>query len=311
MVPVDSLDAAEAITSLQQMFTRGGGVFCEGGFGRVAEAYCEAVRRNGGSVLMGTRTERILVEDGRVTGVETRKGTMRAPIVISNAGLQPTVLKLVGEEHFDKGYVNYVKDLVPSYSLLGHRYFLSGPVTDRPYGVVFSNQSPWSLERFNLARRGEASREGVLYYEVPANYDPGAAPEGKQMLMTGSYCPPDPELSQEEIQAWADAGEEILFGAFPEIEGLIEAKELYTTRAVSKATRDSVVPGAGGETIGLGQIAGQCGAQKPSITAPIGGLFYVGCDAGGTGVGTQQAIESGIHVANAVHRYHHLRLATR
>ena len=35
MVPVDSLDAAEAITSLQQMFTRGGGVFCEGGFGRV------------------------------------------------------------------------------------------------------------------------------------------------------------------------------------------------------------------------------------------------------------------------------------
>ena len=95
------------------------------------------------------------------------------------------------------------------------------------------------------------------------------------------------------------------------MERLIEAKELYTTRAVSSATRDSVVPGAGGETIGLGQIAGQCGAQKPSITAPIGGLFYVGCDAGGTGVGTQQAIESGINVADAVHRYHHLRLATR
>jgi len=311
MVPVDSLDAAEAITSLQQMFTRGGGVFCEGGFGRVAEAYCEAVRRNGGSVLMGTRTEKILVEGGRVAGVETRKGTMRAPLVISNAGIQPTVLKLVGEEHFDKSYVNYIRDLVPSFSLLGHRYFLRGPVTDRPYGVVFSNQSPWSLERFNLARKGEASREGVLYYEVPANYDPGAAPEGKQMLMTGSFCPPDPELSQEEIQAWAEAGEEILFGAFPEMEGLIEAKELYTTRSVSNATRDSVVPGAGGETIGLGQIAGQCGAQKPRVTAPIGGLFYVGCDAGGTGVGTQQAIESGIHVADAVHRVHHLRLATR
>jgi prolycopene isomerase len=100
MVPVDSLDAAEAITSLQQMFTRGGGVFCEGGFGRVAEAYCEAVRRNGGSVLMGTRTEKILVEGGRVTGVETKQGTFEAPIVVSNAGIQPTVLKLVGEEHF-------------------------------------------------------------------------------------------------------------------------------------------------------------------------------------------------------------------
>jgi phytoene dehydrogenase-like protein len=216
----------------------------------------------------------------------------------------------VGEEHFDKSYANYVRELVPSYSLLGHRYFLSAPVTDRPYGVVFSNDSPWSLERFNLAREDKASREGVLYYEVPANYDPSAAPEGKQMLMTGSFCPPDPELSEEETQAWADAGEEILFGAFPEMEGLIEAKELYTTRSVSNATRDSAVPGAGGETIGLGQIAGQCGALKPSITAPIGGLFYVGCDAGGTGVGTQQAIKSGIVVAEAVHRHHHLRRAT-
>lgn len=309
MVPVDSLDAAEAIASLQQMFTRGGGVFCEGGFGRVAEACCEAVRRNGGSVLMGTRTEKILVEDGRVTGVQTQRDTFEAPIVISNAGIQPTVLKLVGEGHFDKSYANYVKELVPSYSLLGYRYFLSRPVTDRPYGVVFSSDSPWSLERFNLAREGKASKEGVLYYEVPANYDPHAAPEGKQMLMTGSYCPSDPELSKEEIQAWADAGEETLFGAFPELEGLIESKELYTARSVSNATRDSVVPGAGGETIGLGQIAGQCGAQKPAIKAPIGGLFYVGCDAGGTGVGTQQAIESGINVAAAVHRHHHLRRA--
>jgi prolycopene isomerase len=310
MVPVDSLDAAEAIRSLQHMFTRGGGVFCQGGFGRVAEAYCEAVRRNGSEVLMSARTEKILVEDGRVTGITTDKGSFRAPIVISNAGIQPTVLKLVGEEHFDKSYVNYVRDLVPSYSLLGHRYFLRKPVTDAPYGVIFSNESPWSLSRFNLAREGKASREGVVYYEVPANYDSDAAPEGKQMLMTGSFCPPSPDLSPEETKAWADAGEEVLFKAFPELEGLIESKELYTTRSVSNATRDSAVPGAGGETIGLGQIVGQCGDDKPSIRAPISGLFFVGCDAGGTGVGTQQAIESGMNVAAAVERHHHLHRAT-
>jgi hypothetical protein len=57
----------------------------------------------------------------------------------------------------------------------------------------------------------------------------------------------------------------------------------------------------------LGQIVGQCGDMKPSFRAPIGGLFYVGTDAGGTGIGTQQAIESGMNVADAVERYHHLR----
>ncbi len=66
---------------------------------------------------------------------------------------------------------------------------LSGPVTDKPYGVVFSNTSPWSRERLEQAERGEASREGVLYYEVPANYDPDAAPPGKQMMLTGSFSP--------------------------------------------------------------------------------------------------------------------------
>ncbi|MCP4037873.1 MAG: NAD(P)/FAD-dependent oxidoreductase, partial [bacterium] len=311
MVPVDSLDAAEAIASLQAMFLRGGGVFCRGGFGRVAEAYTEAVRRNSGDVLMGTRVHQILVEDGRVRGIETEQGTFEAPIVISNAGLQPTVLKLVGEDHFDKSYVSYVKDLVPSYSLIGHRYFLSRPVTDAPFGVVFSDTSPWSMKRFSEAREGEASREGVLYYEVPSNYDPNAAPEGKSIMMTGSFCPPDPEVDKAELEAWAREGEQTLFAAFPELEACIESKDFYTTRSVSNATRDQVLPGIGGETIGLGQIVGQCGQDKPSTNAPIRGLYYVGADAGGTGVGTQQAIESGMNVAKEVARYHELARSIR
>jgi prolycopene isomerase len=309
MAPPDCVEAAEMIACLQDMFLRNGGVFSEGGFGRVAEAYCEAVRRNGGDVLMRTRVDEISIEDGKVTGIVTSKGTFKAPIVISNAGLQPTVLNLVGEEHFDKSYVNYVKDLIPSWALLGYRYYLKKPITDAPYGVVFSDDSPWSLERFNRAKEGEASREGVLYFEVPSNYDPTAAPEGKQVFMTGSFCPANPKMSKEEINAWANAGEEILFKAFPELEGAIEDKSRYTTSDVSNLTRDSTVPGAGGETIGLAQIVGQCGPTKPSIKAPIRGLYFVGADAGGTGVGTQQAIESGINVADAVEHYHQLRKA--
>ena len=307
MVPVDKLDAAEAITCLQGVFIRGGGVFCEGGFGKVAEAYCEAVRRYGGDVMMGTRVHRVIVEDGKVAGIDTDKGQFKAPIVISNAGLQPTVLKLVGEEHFDQDFTQRVRELVPSHALIGYRYFLSKPVTDAPFGVVFSNDSPWTERRLDDAAQGRGSREGVLYFEVPANYDPNAAPEGKQMLMTGCFCPPDPALSKEELRAWASAGEEALFGVFPELEAAIESKDFYTTRNVSAATRDSVVAGAGGETIGLAQIVGQCGASKPSIQAPVEGLFFVGCDAGGVGVGTQQAIDSGIKVADAVAQYHQQR----
>jgi prolycopene isomerase len=217
------------------------------------------------------------------------------------------VLKLVGEEHFDEDFTKRVRELEPSYSLIGYRYFLSKPVTDAPFGVVFSDDGPWTQKRLDEAAEGKGSREGVLYFEVPSNYDPNAAPEGKQMLMTGCFCPPDPDLSKEELLAWASAGEEAAFGVFPELEAAIESKDFYTTRNVSSATRDSAVAGAGGETIGLAQIVGQCGSTKPSIKAPVEGLFFVGTDAGGVGVGTQQAIDSGMNVADAVEQYYRQR----
>jgi phytoene dehydrogenase-like protein len=233
--------------------------------------------------------------------VETDDGRVyKSSTIISNAGIQPTVLLLAGEDHFDGVYVGKIKKLMPSHSLLGYRYFLSEPVIEGAFGVVFSDTSPWTKQRFEDAHAGKASREGVLYIEVPSNYDTGHAPEGKQLVITGSFCPADPKMSKEDIKAWADAGEEILFRVHPELERKIEEKFLYTTKSVANATRDSAVPGAGGETIGIAQIVGQTGKTKPSIKTPVEGLWVVGCDAGAPGVGTQQAINSGYVVAEAV-----------
>jgi len=310
MVPVDSLSGAEAVKSLQDIFLRSGGLFCQGGFGALAEAYCEAVRENGGKVLTRADVEKILVEGGKVTGVVTDRGTFQAPIVISNAGLQPTVLKLVGEEHFDRGFVNRVKDLVPSVGMMGTRYFLDRKVIDVPYGVIFSDRTPWSMERYQRARTGEGPKQGVVFFEVPANYDPHAAPAGKQMVMTGYWCPPDPKMSEKEKKAWQEAGEKIMLDAYPDLEKHIEFKEAYTPTHVCNLTRDQVLPGQGGECIGLGQLMGQCARTKPSVKAPVRGLFFVGCDAGGYGVGTQQAVDSAIKVADLVLRYDRMRRAT-
>jgi prolycopene isomerase len=103
---------------------------------------------------------------------------------------------------------------------------------------------------------------------------------------------------------WWDKCDEIMFRVFPDLPGHIERREPYSVRDVSLLTRDRVLPGQGGECIGLGQVVGQGGRKKPSISAPIRGLFFAGCDAGGYGVGTQQATESGLRVANAVEKHH-------
>jgi phytoene dehydrogenase-like protein len=306
VIPVDALAASEAVRTIQDMILRSGGLFCQGGIGRVAEAYAEAVESNGSKVIMRSRVKKITVEKGRVTGVVTEKGSFKAPIVISNAGIQPTVLKLVGEEHFDQGYVNYVKELVPSMGFMGARYFLSKKVTDAAYGVIFSNETPWSLERFIKAKSGDFPKEFVVYYECPTNYDPHAAPRGKHILMTGFWCSADPQMTAAQKKKWWDKGEEIIFKVFSNMPKYIEAKEGYSTREVSALARDQVLPGQGGECIGIGQIVGQCAKYKPSAKSPIQGLFYVGTDAGGYGVGVHQAVDSGINVANMVYRYHQM-----
>ena len=107
-----------------------------------------------------------------------------------------------------------------------------------------------------------------------------------------------------------ERGERIMLEAFPELEKHVEYKESYTPAHVCSLTRDQVLPGQGGECMGLGQFVNQCARYKPSVQAPVCGLYHVGCDAGGSGVGTQQAAKSGMKVADLVLRYHRMKNAS-
>jgi phytoene dehydrogenase-like protein len=302
--PADVVAASEAIRVLQMIFLRSGGLFAKGGIGRVAETYAAAVEENGGKYLTRARVQKILVENGAVTGVATEEGTFLAPIVVSNVGIQPTVLKLVGEEHFDDGYLAYVKSLVPSWGLPGVRYFLDQKVIQQPFGTIFSTDSYWTVEKFDRAAGGEMPEDIAVLYEVPSNYDENAAPEGKQIVLVSVWGPADGEATDEQMEPWWQKCDEIMFRVFPDLPEHIERRETYSVRDVSRLTRDRVLPNQGGECIGLGQVLGQGGRKKPSVSAPLRGLFFVGCDAGGYGVGTQQATESGLNVADAVEKHH-------
>jgi len=305
VAPIDLVAASEAIRTHQDFARGGAGRYSSGGYGRVAEVFAQAVEKHGGRVLMKTRVERIMVEEGVVSGVVTDQGTFRAPIVISNAGIQPTVLSLVGEEHFDEGYVAYVKGLQPSWGLMGIRYFLNRPVFERGMYVAFSDDSYMDTERFRKAKEGDLPEDALLFIVVPSLYDSTLAPEGKQCALVATVCSPDPEAPDAEL--WWNKMEETLFKIWPGAERAIESKERYSTYHVSALTRDHVLSGQGGECIGLGQIVGQCGRHKPSARAPIRGLYYVGCDAGGYGCGTHQAVDSGVNVAAMVERDHRIK----
>ena len=305
--PMDLVSASEYIRMLQDIVANGGGCYPAGGLGHVVDVITQAIKANGGEVQTRARVERITVKEGKVTSVVTKDGEFKAPIVVSDAGIQPTVLKLVGEKHFDQSYVNYVKDLVPGWGFTGQRYFLNKPVLQFDQCSVYTDDSSLDMDRFLKVKAGQIPDDLSIWGIVTSNYDPQMAPKGKQILIAGTVCSPNPEAT--EIKMLWDKVDQTLFKLWPEMVPVIEAKEYAGPAEVSTLSRDHVLPGQGGEAVGMGQIVGQCGRYKSSPKSPIRGLFYVGCDAGGVLMGTHQATDSGIKVAGMVFHYHRMRQA--
>ena len=132
-------------------------------------------------------------------------------------------------------------------------------------------------------------------------FDDNAAPEGKQVLVSGTVCSANPDAK--EIEALWKKMDEQVQQIFPEIWEATERKEYTGPREISNLTRDSVVPGGGDECVGLAQIVGQCGADKPKSELPIRGLYVVGADAGAAGMGTHQSGLSGTYAASKIQFY--------
>jgi phytoene dehydrogenase-like protein len=295
--------AMSEIARVMQAFAGRTTGYPRGGYGRIIEDVLDVFRANGGELRTKARVERIAVEEGRVTGVACEDGIFRAPIVVSNAGMQPTVLKLVGEEHFDKSYVGYVKDMPPSLGFTCIRYLFDKPVMEHGVYVATTEDSYLDLERLDRMRDGIIPDDISLDGVVAAHFDPEMAPEGKQMLLLGTWCTPDP--AGKEVGALHEKIDELFSEMFPEAVPHIESREGFMGPAeVSALTRDQVLPGVGGEAAGSAVTVGYCGANKPKPRSPLPGLFYVGHDAGGGGyLATHQAVCSGINVASLVHFY--------
>jgi prolycopene isomerase len=298
VAPIDRIPVSEGVRTMRQLFLGGGGRYHVGGYGKVAEEAARYIEEHGGTFLTGARVEEIVVEDGRAVGIRTAEREYRAPVVISNAGIQPTVLKLVPDGAFEEEYTKRVESLEPGLGMVGVRYFLDEPVLDTGMIVAFSDDSWWDTERYEAVQLGRWPEVPLVFAAVTTAYDPSLAPEGNQVVLVGILGSPDPrsEINTEAIHR----AERTIAEIWPGIPEHTIRREPYTAAHVSNMTRDAVVPGQGGECIGLSQVIGQCGRSKPDARTPLPGLYLVGTDAGGYGCGTHQAVDSGFNVAAMV-----------
>lgn len=157
-----------------------GGSYPVGGSSQIAAAIAPAIETAGGRVLYQAEVEEILVRRGRAVGVRMADGAeIHAPVVISDAGVRNTFLRLlpraVAERH---GLEERLRGLAPS---LGHLCLYAGfRGTDAELGLPRSNL--WIYPGYDHDANLEAFLEDpedaplpLVYASFPSARDPSFA----------------------------------------------------------------------------------------------------------------------------------------
>jgi len=245
-------------------------------------AYLKATEKRGGEVRYSSPVRRIVVEGGRVRGVDA-DGFIAGDIVISNTGTKETV-ELAGRGNVPDTYLEMVENLRLSYGAVSVKYALDTEVVTPSVIFYYPDTSIKEL----------AERQAAIFIPVPSAADASLAPPGCQMVLAACLVPPgleNPEEADRVCEAVNDRIENTMQDLFPDIERHVIWKMRTNTRYIAELSGRKT-----GEVIGLAQNGHQVGRNRPENKTPVEGLFLVGADTGGRGVGTAMAADSALRL---------------
>jgi phytoene dehydrogenase-like protein len=185
--------------------------YARGGMGAVTQALASSFKASGGTIRTGADVARVMTRSGRATGVVLADGEeVRGNLVVSNADVKRTFLKLVEEDALPEAFVHRVKH----FKMRGSSGKLNIALDSLPEFPALPKNSSCirgdlhftdSMERMERAyddwKAGRYSADPFVDMVIPTTLDPTMAPPGKHFMSCFvQYCPP-----QLEGRDWTDA----------------------------------------------------------------------------------------------------------
>jgi len=166
--------------------------FARGGTGAISNAIADAAREAGVEIRTEAGIEKILLKNGRATGVVLKNGDeIFADIVSSSVDPRLTFMKMIGEEHLpddfcadlkrykyrgSSGKVNLALDGLPNFKAMpGEGPHLRGAISISP-SVDYMERA------YDDAKYGRFSRRPYIDMVIPSLTDPSVAPPGKHVM---------------------------------------------------------------------------------------------------------------------------------
>jgi all-trans-retinol 13,14-reductase len=213
-----------------------------------------------GNYVLNTPVEQILEEDGRVTGCSVAGKTISHNRIVSNIPLWS------------------MSDIVKSSNVKVVDFFERWSTMRPTHGITL-----WlGLNKQVIGDR----KNRVIVHPLPnrwivsiSSFDPSCAPEGKELVAVAMMTIPG-KSKEEMVEIMKGNGLEKYYP------GILDHVEMEHVQ-MSYATRAALIPG-------------QTDLDRPGPRTPIKGLYIVGTDTAGSGVGLQQAAQSADGVVKAL-----------
>ncbi|MDX1735234.1 MAG: NAD(P)/FAD-dependent oxidoreductase [Halioglobus sp.] len=264
----------------------------KGGLGSLSESLARQIEALGSEVRLKQSVTRILVEDGRAVGVETKKGErLYADTVISNLDKQATFNRLLQDHEPARDDQARVDAFTHRGAFVHMLFKLRGlPSYSRHldklnhiHGARFGGAmvlEPEELQRsFEACARGEMPEQVPLAFQIPTVVDPTLAPQGYHIASAyGFYFPCEADKSQRG-KLRDQMAEKIIDHVCLHMP---DFRELIVDQAIFSADHFASMQGVtnGDWTHGLlhpDQMIGErCLVDGTGHTTPLSGLFLCG-----------------------------------
>jgi phytoene dehydrogenase-like protein len=281
--PISTASTGEFMRCLKWEAEARASGYPDGGCSAIADAYADPFRKFGGEIKLGAEVQKIEVEGGSVKGVMVGDKLYQSDLVVSNADIQNTVLNLVGADYFPSDYVKRVKGL----TYTGGGSMIVRMALDKVLTDIHMLGNIANLDREEQSRniqQGIIPDELNLMLVVPSNFSDKIAPKGKQYVCTGGGGGGrvTKEMKKDLLEAIIRTADKIIPG--------LRENLLWVNTTTNEELENML--GENGAAIGIQQTVDQVGDRRPKINTPIEGLYIVGCEAGGQGVGIELAANS-------------------
>lgn len=258
-------------SAMLQSFLRSGACVVEGSFQVLADSLAEAVQIHGGQVMLSKTVSKIIVDQGRATGVELKKGgVLRANVVVSNADATQTFTELVGHEHLPPRYLRRQGELETS---------LGGFMV---YGAMDKSPADWGLTHQNLytvAMDHDSTWKGLqsceptgVYLNVPSMIDPLRMAGDEHIFGLTTLVPYDIG------RPWSEAKPEVVERLLVLMEQLAPGirEHVTFTEGATPETMRRFTLNREGAAYGWALSPDQVGLGRPKAKTPIQNMWLAG-----------------------------------